>query len=113
MLSARAFDLHAMTRLLLDYGYPSLVLDASTLHGYLRGFIDLVFEYRGRYWIVDWKSNHLGDTEASYGRESMAASMDEHGYALQSLIYCVALHRYLRSRIADYDYDRHFGASLY
>ncbi|CAB3784800.1 UvrD-helicase domain-containing protein [Pararobbsia alpina] len=113
MLSARSFDLHAMTRLLLEYGYPNLVLDASTLHGYLRGFIDLVFEYRGRYWIIDWKSNHLGDTETGYDRVSMAAAMDEHGYALQSLIYCVALHRYLRSRIADYDYERHFGASLY
>jgi exodeoxyribonuclease V beta subunit len=113
MLSAPSFDLHAMTRLLLDYGYPNLVLDASTLHGYLRGFIDLVFEYRGRYWIIDWKSNHLGDTALAYDRASMAVAMDEHGYALQSLIYCVALHRYLRSRIADYDYERHFGASLY
>jgi exodeoxyribonuclease V beta subunit len=113
MLSASAFDLHAMTRLLLDYGYPNLVLDASTLHGYLRGFIDLVFEHRGRYWIVDWKSNHLGDSEAGYDRASMEAAMDEHGYALQSLIYCVALHRYLRGRITGYDYDRHFGASLY
>jgi exodeoxyribonuclease V beta subunit len=113
MLSAPSFDLHAMTRLLLDYGYPNLVLDASTLHGYLRGFIDLVFEYRGRYWIIDWKSNHLGETAQAYDRASMAVAMDEHGYALQSLIYCVALHRYLRSRIADYDYERHFGASLY
>jgi exodeoxyribonuclease V beta subunit len=113
MLSAPAFDLHAMTRLLLEHGYPNLVLDAATLHGYLRGFIDLVFEYRGRYWIIDWKSNHLGDTEAGYGRTSMAVAMEEHGYALQSLIYCVALHRYLRGRIVDYDYDRHFGASLY
>jgi exodeoxyribonuclease V beta subunit len=113
MLSAPSFDLHAMTRLLLEYGYPNLVLDASTLHGYLRGFIDLVFEHQGRYWIVDWKSNHLGDTVDGYDRISMAAAMDEHGYALQSLIYCVALHRYLCSRMEGYDYDRHFGASLY
>jgi exodeoxyribonuclease V beta subunit len=113
MLSAPSFDLHAMTRLLLEYGYPNLVLDASTLRGYLRGFIDLVFEYHGRYWIIDWKSNHLGDVALAYDRASMAVAMDEHGYALQSLIYCVALHRYLRSRIADYDYERHFGASLY
>jgi exodeoxyribonuclease V beta subunit len=113
MVSAPSFDLHAMTRLLLEYGYPNLVLDASTLRGYLRGFIDLVFEYHGRYWIIDWKSNHLGDAAMAYDRASMAVAMDEHGYALQSLIYCVALHRYLRSRIADYDYERHFGASLY
>ncbi len=39
--------------------------------------------------------------------------MSEHGYHLQYLLYCVAVHRYLRRRLVDYDYDRHFGGVYY
>jgi exodeoxyribonuclease V beta subunit len=52
-------------------------------------------------------------TAADYGEQPMATAMAEHGYHLQYLLYCVALHRYLRTRIADYAYDRHFGGVLY
>ena len=43
-------------------------LSFATLRGFLKGFIDLVFEHDGRYFILDWKSNHLGDTPAHYGQ---------------------------------------------
>ena len=40
--------------------------------------------------------------------------MREAGYDLQSLLYTVALHRYLDHRLgADYDYDQHLGGFIY
>jgi exodeoxyribonuclease V beta subunit len=72
-----------------------------------------VFEHDGRYWIVDWKSNHLGERREDYTGAALAAAMDHHLYALQALIYTVALHRYLSLRLPDYDYERHMGGALY
>jgi hypothetical protein len=94
-------------------GYPVPRLAFAPLSGYLKGFIDLVFCHDDRFYVLDWKSNHLGIPAADYGEQPMATAMAEHGYHLQYLLYCVALHRYLRSRIADYAYDRHFGGVLY
>ena len=85
----------------------------GTLEGYLKGFIDLVVEHDGRYFIVDWKSNHLGDAPADYGAAPIAAAMASHGYHLQSLLYSVALDRLLQRRLPGYDAARHFGGALY
>ncbi|MBL8422906.1 MAG: exodeoxyribonuclease V subunit beta [Candidatus Accumulibacter phosphatis] len=98
---------------LATHGYPLPRLGFPPLDGYLKGFIDLVFCHANRFHVLDWKSNHLGFAAADYGQQQVAAAMAEHGYHLQYLIYCVALHRYLRCRIADYDYDRHFGGVYY
>ena len=79
---------------------------SGKLDGYLNGFIDLVFEHAGRYYLLDWKSNHLGTTPASYGQEALAAAMAQHGYHLQYLLYCVALDRHLALRLRGYDGQR-------
>jgi exodeoxyribonuclease V beta subunit len=81
--------------------------------GYLRGFIDLVFEAGGRYHLLDWKSNRLGADWGDYGAERMRQSIDEHAYALQFCLYTLALHRLLRARLRDYDYERHVGGVYY
>lgn len=96
-----------------DYVASVRGLAFDTLRGYLRGFIDLVLEHGGRYYLVDYKSNHLGRDAASYDQDGLADAMDREGYRLQYLVYVVALHRYLGLRIADYDYDRHFGGVRY
>ncbi len=83
------------------------------VRGFVRGFIDLVFEFRGKVYLVDYKSNYLGHRLADYGQGGIRDAMVEHHYDLQYLIYTVALHRYLRSRIPDYDYGRHFGGVFY
>ena len=88
-------------------------LDFSPLRGYMKGFIDLVFEAEGRFYLVDYKSNWLGAEPAAYRREALAEVMARESYVLQYLIYTVALHRYLRLRVADYDYARHFGGVYY
>ena len=81
--------------------------------GYLKGFIDLVFEHRGRYYIADYKSNWLGPTIDDYGEPALAASIAAECYDLQYLLYTLAVDRYLSTRIADYDYERHFGGVFY
>jgi exodeoxyribonuclease V beta subunit len=103
----------ALNNWLQAHGYRMPGLAFPPLAGYLRGFIDLVFCHADRFHVLDWKSNHLGYTPADYGHTPMAAAMSEHGYHLQYLLYCVAVHRYLRRRLVDYDYDRHFGGVYY
>ncbi|WP_313952216.1 exodeoxyribonuclease V subunit beta, partial [Accumulibacter sp.] len=95
------------------HGYALPRLGFQPLTGYLKGFIDLIFCHADRYYILDWKSNHLGYAPADYQQQPLATAMAEHGYHLQHLLYCVALHRYLGQRLADYDYGRHFGGVHY
>jgi exodeoxyribonuclease V beta subunit len=94
-------------------GYDVPRLAFRDLEGYLKGYIDLVFEHDGRYYVLDWKSNHLGYAASDYGPAALAEAMAEHGYHLQYLLYSLALERYLRHRLPDYDRDRHFGGVLY
>jgi len=93
------------------YAMPRLSFDA--LRGYLNGYIDLTFEFEGRYYVLDWKSNHLGYSRDDYGTERVAGAMQEHGYYLQAALYSAAVHRYLAQRLAGYDYERHFGGVFY
>ena len=85
----------------------------SEVKGYLRGFIDLIFRHEGRYYIVDWKSNHLGNSVEAYSRERMMQEMKRHNYYLQYYIYTAALHRYLTLRQPGYRYADHFGGVRY
>lgn len=89
-------------------------LMADELNGMLKGFIDLVFEHGGRYYIADYKSNWLGPDDAAYTKESMASAVLAKRYDLQYALYLLALHRHLQDRMGEeYDYDRHIGGALY
>ncbi len=88
--------------------------------GFMTGFIDLVFRTPAgspsghpRYCILDWKSNKLGGNRGSFDRAGLVEAMGRNAYVLQYLVYTVALDRYLRVRIADYDYERDFGGIYY
>jgi exodeoxyribonuclease V beta subunit len=81
--------------------------------GFLRGFIDLVYEWEGRLYALDYKSNYLGAHYSDYRMPGLHQAMEDHHYLLQALIYCVAVHRYGKQRIADYEYERHFGGMQY
>ena len=82
---------------------------AERLHGLLTGKIDLTFQHAGRFHIVDWKTNRC----APYDDAALRAEIAVHDYDLQWLIYTLALHRWLRQQLSDYDYDRHVGAVYY
>jgi exodeoxyribonuclease V beta subunit len=88
-------------------------LDIKPSRGFLRGFIDLVFELNGKYYLIDWKSNYLGPGPEYYNQISMKMEMAGEFYVLQYHIYTLALNRFLASRIARYSYEKHFGGVLY
>ncbi len=83
------------------------------LNGMMHGFIDLVFEHQGRFYVADYKSTHLGNHFSDYDYQSLKSNNEANFYDLQYLIYCLALHRYLGSRMEHYDPERHFGGVYY
>jgi exodeoxyribonuclease V beta subunit len=88
-------------------------LGVGRLHGFLTGFVDLVAEYEGRWYVVDWKSNQLGADPEAYGLEALRRVMDAHHYTLQYHLYLVALHRFLQQRVPGYRYETHMGGAGY
>ena len=85
----------------------------APVRGMLKGFIDLVFEFGGRYYLVDWKSNLLGSQIEAYGAAAMADEIRRRHYYFQYQLYTVALDRYLRHRLSGYRYEQHFGGVYY
>ncbi|MFC4527626.1 exodeoxyribonuclease V subunit beta [Dyella halodurans] len=83
------------------------------INGLLKGFIDLVVEQQGRYYVIDYKSNKLGNDAGAYTPAAMRESILRERYDLQYAIYTLALHRQLRARLPGYDYDRHMGGVAY
>lgn len=81
--------------------------------GFMKGFIDLIFRSGNRYYILDYKSNFLGDDPEDYRETYLNESIKQAGYDLQYHIYSLALHRYLKAVVPDYSYERHFGGVFY
>lgn len=92
---------------------PRASIKPGRLNGMLKGFIDLVFEYQGRYYVLDYKSNHLGDNDYAYNDQAMAQVIIDKRYDLQYMLYLLALHRLLKARLPNYDYDRDIGGAVY
>jgi exodeoxyribonuclease V beta subunit len=90
-------------------GLTRPALQARVLQGMLTGFMDLVCEHAGRYWVLDYKSNWLAD----YDTESLNAAIVDKRYEVQYVLYVLALHRLLKSRLPGYDYDTHVGGAVY
>lgn len=116
MIESRRVDTRALDQLvqrdcLPGHRRPELV--SKRVNGMLKGFIDLVFEHQGRYYVLDWKSNWLGPDDEAYTLARMRAAILHHRYDLQYLLYLLALHRQLRARLPGYDYDRHIGGVIY
>lgn len=88
-------------------------LSFSQCRGMLHGFMDMVFKQGGRFYIIDWKSNHLGMGIDNYAQPYLTRSMAEHAYILQYHLYTLALDRHLRQRLPGYDYESHFGGAIY
>jgi exodeoxyribonuclease V beta subunit len=92
---------------------PRPHLQPARLNGMLKGYIDLIFEWQGVYYVVDYKSNWLGADDTAYTVEAMREAILAARYDLQYVLYLLALHRLLKARLPDYDYDRHVGGALY
>jgi len=115
-IAACAVDVAAVDSLVGAGCLPGRARKPLTAHqvtGMLKGFIDLIVLHEGRYFVVDYKSNWLGPTDADYTADALAASVLENRYELQYALYLLALHRLLRGRIPNYSYDQHIGGAAY
>ncbi len=88
-----------------DAKVPGVRLELE--RGFLRGFIDVMFEHEGRAYVGDWKTNSLDSYEPDKVR-----AYSERVYGLQARIYTVALVRLLRVGGAR-DYADRFGGTLF
>lgn len=116
MFASHYLDLTRLDQLVTEYILPQQKrppLEEGVLNGMFKGFIDLTFEQDNRYYIADYKSNWLGEDNYAYTLPNMSKAMLEHRYDLQLALYQLALHRQLKARLADYDYEKHTGGVLY
>ena len=112
-----SFEAHRVSSAVLDRliqthvlpGQTRPALQTRTLHGMLTGFIDVVLQHDSKYWVLDYKSNRL----PQYDPASLDAAILDKRYEVQYVLYTLALHRLLKARLADYDYDRHVGGCIY
>ena len=108
------FDVAGFNRALATWHHlPSEPLQFDDIQGMVRGTMDLVFSYQDKYYLLDYKSNFLGETSKDYDQAALEKAMLEHHYDWQYLLYVVALHRYLKTRLPHYDYNRDFGGVVY
>ena len=121
LLPLGTVDRGTFARLFRDFGgetgrvYAPILdqLNPSRVFGFLGGFVDLVLEHEGRWYVVDWKSNQLGTDPAAYEHTALAGVMHAEHYTLQYHLYVTALHRYLRARVPGYSYATHMGGAAY
>ncbi len=119
---AHCFSTHPQGRFGAGYATRLESLEIAS-RGFLTGSIDLVFRQGPRWWVLDWKSNWLGERDAAgaplacgpahYGEQAMAELMAASHYPLQAHLYLVALHRYLRWRLPGYRPELHLGGFVY
>ncbi|MCL5255808.1 MAG: exodeoxyribonuclease V subunit beta [Gammaproteobacteria bacterium] len=89
-------------------------LEKNTLNGMLKGFIDLVFEHEGKYYVADYKSNWLGEDDSAYHFAALRDKILASRYDMQYVIYTYALHKLLQVRLgANYRYEEHVGGVVY
>ncbi|MGM0771647.1 MAG: UvrD-helicase domain-containing protein [Halobacteriota archaeon] len=109
------FSVDKINRAVLNeyLGEDATVGGESDIRGLMTGFIDLVFEQNGKYYILDWKSNYLGNSVDDYDQDDLEKAMTGSNYHLQYMIYTVALKRWLETKIPGFDYEKHFGGVIY
>lgn len=88
-------------------------LQYREMEGFVNGYIDLICYHDGRYYVLDYKTNHLGDSVADYRRDALISAMRAHNYGLQYWLYTLVVHRYLKKWLPGYSYGDHFGGVMY
>jgi exodeoxyribonuclease V beta subunit len=95
-------------------GSPRPAISSRHVKGMMRGFIDLVFEHEGRYWVLDYKGSRLGADDNAYAAPDLQDAILANRYDIQGAIYLLALHRLLESRLGDrYDPAEHLGGVIF
>jgi exodeoxyribonuclease V beta subunit len=109
----RIFAEHSDIHMAADFPAKLDRLSFFPASGFMKGYIDMIFEYNKRMYLVDWKSNHLGNHIEKYDDPSLVNTMKEGFYILQYHIYILALHQYMQLRKPGYKYERDFGGVFY
>ncbi len=112
-LSDQVLAIKRIHQLFDEYGIQMLDFHDANSARYLTGSIDLVYFDGHRYHIADYKSNFLGADQSHYQAVSVQASMSQSSYWLQAGLYLVALHRYLKVHLENYDIYQHLGGASY
>jgi exodeoxyribonuclease V beta subunit len=111
------FPVHEFqTRQLMELSTPDTpfhLQKGKSWQGLMNGKIDFIGKQGEQFYLIDWKSNHLGYESASYNEPALQEAMDANNYHLQYYIYLVALYKYLKGRLPDFEYDRHIGGVFY
>ncbi len=114
---ADAFSVAELDQLSQQTIWPELARPAladSAVKGMLRGFMDLVVEHDGKYWVMDYKSNALGNNDEAYHGPALQQAMLQHRYEVQGMLYLLALHRLLKLRLGDdYEPQQHLGGAVF
>jgi len=116
LIATHQVDVVAMDKLVCQHTWQQQArpqADAQQLHGMLKGYIDLLVEHQGQYFVVDWKSNYLGEDASAYTHGALRDALLHKRYDMQYVLYILALHRLLKSRLPNYEYDLHVGGAVY
>ncbi len=86
---------------------------SSDFYGFLNGVIDLIFNYKNKYYIIDFKTNWIDYHYTSYNNKNIFKLMCKNRYDIQYQIYSLALHKYLKMKYKYYNYNNNFGGIYY
>lgn len=107
------FENFANTRIRKDFAVSLEELTFSPSEGFMKGYIDLIFQFKDRFYLLDWKSNFLGDGIEHYRPRNLRKTMAQEFYFLQYHLYTLALFQYLRQQKSDFEYNSDFGGVFY
>jgi exodeoxyribonuclease V beta subunit len=110
---ATAFSRYGHRAMSADFAAQIERLNLAPSRGFMKGYIDLVFQHQQRFYLVDWKSNYLGPSYESYSQVSLQQTMQAEYYILQYHLYTLALHLHLSRRKKNYQYEPDFGGIFY
>ncbi len=112
-LSDRVLAIQRIHQLFDEYGIAMPDFKEANSARYLNGSIDLLFFDGKQYHIADYKSNFLGADQQHYNTALIQESMSHASYWLQASLYLVALHRYLKVQLLDYQIEKDLGGAIY
>jgi len=110
---SKIFKNYSGVEMFADFSGQLEKLAFAPFQGFMKGYVDMVFQHQRRFYLVDWKSNHLGSTLEHYDQTSLNKTMQADYYTLQYHIYTLALHQYLRCQKPDYCYEKDLGGIFY
>jgi exodeoxyribonuclease V beta subunit len=109
----KIFQVHAGVDISANFPQRIEKLTFPLAKGFMKGYIDLIVQAAGRFFLIDWKSNYLGSHPQDYGQAALNRTMIHDYYILQYHLYTLALHQFLHMRVPDYSYEKDFGGVFY